>query len=339
MKEFEFVECEADKCIFVSKLKDDIVYLGLFVDDGLVASRNVETLKLILHKLNETFEITVGDSNVFVGIQIQRNRIEKTLLIHQTAYTKKLIGKFRMTDAKPLSVPANPHVKLLSFEEGEEKLSNVPYREAIGSLVFLAAVTRPDIAFAVNAVSKFTNEHTAEHWRAVKRIFAYLSGTVDLGIEYRSSGSESKLLGFSDADFAGDLETRRSTTGYVFCLANGAITWNSKRQRLVTLSTTEAEYVAASTATRELVWLRKLLSDIGCPCEEATTLFIDNQSTIKLVKNPVFHKRTKHIDIHYHFIREKLDEKLVKVKYIPSEEQRADILTKAVTRDRFYEKE
>lgn len=335
LKEFDFEECEADRCIFVRKSKNDTVYLGLFVDDGLIASENIETLEHILKKLSETFEITIGDSNFFVGIHIQRKRIEKTLLIHQAAYTKKIIEKFRMQDAKPLSMPADPHVKLSAYEEGDEELSKVPYREAIGSLVFLSSVSRPDIAYAVNTVSRFTNKHTVEHWKAVKRIFAYLIGTINHGIEYRSGGRDSELVGYSDADFAGDPETRRSTTGYVFFLANGAITWSSRRQKLVTLSTTEAEYVAASTATRELVWLQKLLSDIGCPCEGETTLFVDNQSAIKLVKNPVFHKRTKHIDIHYHFVREKVEENLVKVQYIPSGEQRADILTKALPRDRY----
>ena len=151
----------------------------------------------------------------------------------------------------------------------------------------------------------------------------------------QSGGGKSELIGFSDADYAGDIETRRSTTGYVFYLANGAVSWSSQRQKLVTLSTNEAEYLAASVATRELVWLRKLLKDIGCPCAEETTLFVDNQSTIQLVKNPVYHKRTKHIDIRYHFVREKIESKDALVEYVPSEKQRANIFTKALPRERF----
>lgn len=152
---------------------------------------------------------------------------------------------------------------------------------------------------------------------------------------YRNGGSNFELIGYSDADYAGDIETRRSTTGYVFCLANGAVTWSSQRQKMVTLSTTEAEYVAASTAVRETIWLRKLLSDIGCPCASETTLYVDNQSAIKLVKNPVFHKRTKHIDIRYHFIREKTESKEIKVEYVPSENQLVDIFTKPIPKDHF----
>ena len=170
-----------------------------------------------------------------------------------------------MADAITVNVPADPQAALSSTEENDEKTINVPYREAVGSLVFLAAVSRPDIAYSVNSVSKYLSDHNAAHWRAVKQIFAYLKGTSNYGIEYANGGSKAELIGFSDADYAENIETRRSRTGYVFCLANGAITWSSKRQRLVTLSTTESQYVAASTSAREVVWIRKLLSDIGCP--------------------------------------------------------------------------
>lgn len=319
LHEFEFKECEADKCVFVGRVKSEKIYLALFVDDGLIAANSIETLKLVIERLSATFNITVGDSSMFVGVQILRDRESKSLIIHQSSYTRKIIEKFGMANAKTLSVPADPHVMLAPYQDGEERSSNVPYREAVGSLVFLAAVSRPDITYAVNSVSKFVNNHKIEHWQAVKRIFAYLSGTVDYGIKYESGGSELELIGFSDADYAGDVETRRSRTGYVFCLTNGAFTWSSQRQKLITLSTTEAEYVAASTAARELIWLRKLLSDIGCPCVKESTLFVDNQSAIQLVENPVYHKRTKHIDIHYHYVRERVEDHKIVVKYVPSE--------------------
>lgn len=163
LKEFEFTECEADQCIFVGKFEREIVYLGIFVDDGLVASRNIETIDYILGKLSETFEMTVGDSSVFVGIQIKHDRNEKKMLIHQSAYTKKIIEKFRMSDTKPLCVPADPNVKLAPCTAEDERATDVPFREAIGSLVFLASITRPDIAFAVNMVSRHTNDYTTEH--------------------------------------------------------------------------------------------------------------------------------------------------------------------------------
>ena len=161
----------------------------------------------------------------------------------------------------------------------------------------------------------------------------YLKGTSKVGITYRNGGSDFNLVGYSDADFANDVETRRSTTGYIFELSNGPITWCSQRQKSVALSTTVAEYIAACEATKEATWLRLLLNDIGCQCTSPTIINIDNQSSIKLVKNPEFHKRTKHVDTRYHFIREKYQERAINVCYVPSELQLADILTKALPRE------
>ena len=238
-----------------------------------------------------------------------------------------------MGDAKSLSVPADPHVALNPVVEGEEKAEKVPFREAVGSLMFLAIVSRSDIAYAVNSVSRFLNNYSNDHWRAVKRRLAYLSGTIGHAIEFRGGGSEH--VGYSDADYAGDVETRKSTTGYMFQLAGGPITWASQRQKIVTLSTTEAEYVAASATSREAIWLRRLLSDVGCPCVSATVIFVDNQSAIRLVRNPEFHRRTKHIDIRYHDICEKVEEKVLKIEYVRKEQQKADVFTKALARERF----
>lgn len=290
--------------MFSGEYEGMIVYLALFVDDGLIACKSREILRKVMARLNREFEITLGDGSSFVGLQIFRDRVRKSVFIHQSLYVKRVIEKFGMSEAKAVSVPAEPHTVLCPAETSEECASSVPYREAVGSLMFVAIVSRPDIAFAVNTASKFLNKHNLSHWQAVKRILAYLVGTVNMGIEYRSGGSEPELMGFSNADYASDLETRRSTTGYVFSFANGAVTWSSQRQRLVTLSTTESEYVAASVAAREAVWLRNLLDDVERRCDGATPLYVDNQSTIKLVKNPEFHKRTKHIDVRYHHIRE-----------------------------------
>lgn len=240
-----------------------------------------------------------------------------------------------MIDAKTVSVPADPHSHLQPVKDEDDCKVKVPFREAVGSLMFLAVVSRPDIAFAVNVVSRYLSSYDSSHWEAVKRIIRYLKGTVNVGIKYENGGSALKLSGYSDADFASDVGTCRSTTGYVFTLAGGPVTWSSQRQKFVTLSTTEAEYVAAASAAKEAIWLKKLLNDIGCQCSQATTLYIDNQSAIRLVKNPEFHKRTKHIDIRYHFIREKVESNELAVSFIPSNLQLADIFTKALPRDRF----
>jgi hypothetical protein len=169
------------------------------------------------------------------------------------------------------------------------------------------------------------------HFASFPTSTSYVSGTIEYGIEYFCSEKACELIGYSDAYYANDIET----TGYLFELANGPVTWCSQRQKLVTLSTTESEYVAASVASREAIWLRKLLKDIRPQCEKATVIFVDNQSAIKLVKNPEFHKRTKHIDVRYHYIPEKVNAKEIKVEYVPSELQKADIFTKALTKEKF----
>ena len=335
LKEFRFKETDADKCIFVGHVGQSTVYLALYVDDGLIAAESREILEFVLEHLRKAFKITIGDASLFVGMQIERDRVRKLTFVHQSAYARRVLEKFGMIDAKSMSVPSDPNVILNPVLEKDKVAVKVPYREAVGSLMFLAIVSRPDIAFAVNSVSKFLNNPSYDHWRAVKRILAYVSRTLEYGIEFRGGGSVLELIGYSDADYAGDVETRRSTTGYIFELAGGPVTWASQRQKLVTLSTTESEYVAASVTSREAIWLRKLLSDIECPCADATTIYVDNQSAIRLVKNPEFHKRTKHIDIRYHYIREKVDADELHVEYLCAEEQKADIFTKALSKERF----
>jgi len=279
------------------------------------------------------FSLKVGNVDTFVGMQIERNKSNKNIFMHQTAYILRIIKRFNMMDANPVSVPADSHTILT---DNDQDTVNVPYREAIGSLMFLALVTRPDIAFAVNVASRYVNNHKNNHWMAVKRIFTYLLSTIDYDLLYKNQDNNNEILvGYSDADFAGDIDTRRSTTGYIFTIDNMPVTWTSQRQKLVTLSTTESEYVAAASAAKEIIWLRKLLKDIDCEMSAPTTLFVDNLSTVKLIKNPEFHKRTKHIDIKYHFIREKVVNQEIDVKHISSEKQMADLLTKALPRDRF----
>lgn len=218
LQRYKFVQTDADECIFYSNFKGCVIYLALFVDDGLVACKSRAALDGVLKKLRSEFEITIGSCNNFAGLQIIRDRIKKTMFLHQGAYTRKILELFRMSQAKRVSVPADPSVALQPVESDEEKLCNAPYREAVGSLMFLATVSRPDIAFAINTASKFVNQPSEKHWHAVKRIFAFLVGTKDVGIMYRSDGSEPQLIGYSDADYASDLETRRSTTGYLFSL-------------------------------------------------------------------------------------------------------------------------
>jgi hypothetical protein len=194
--------------------------------------------------------------------------------------------------------------------------------------------TRPDLAFAVSVVSRFASNPTDRHWTAVKRILKYLAGTISMGLVFR--GSLTSLNGYTDSDWAGDHDTRRSTSGYVFNVGSAAISWSAKRQPTVSLSSCEAEYIGQTQATKEAIWLQGFLKQIHPDLDGgATIIYGDNQGAIALAKNPQFHARTKHIDIQHHFVREKVAEGRIQLKYVPTTQQVADGLTKPLCRDKF----
>lgn len=208
------------------------------------------------------------------------------------------------------------------------------YARSIGLLMYLMMGTRPDIAFAVSALSRYMANPTTAHINAARRVFRYLQGTRDFVLTYR--GDMKSLVGYTDADWAGDLATRRSTSGYIFNLGSGAISWSSKRQPTVALSSCEAEYMGETQATKEAIWLRRLLGELmGRPEPAATVIFGDNQGAIALARNPQFHSRTKHIDIQHHFVREAQENGEVNMQYTPTEEQIADGMTKALPKEAF----
>ena len=227
--------------------------------------------------------------------------------------------------------------KLMSAEEGFQatQKQKTRYQLAVGSLMYAMLGTRPDLAFAVSVVSRYAHNPTSKHWGAVKRIFAYLKGTVNMELTFQ--GTLSDLVGYTDSDWAGDQATRRSTSGYVFNVGSAAISWSSKRQATVALSTCEAEYIGQTQATKEAIWLRSLLTSLRPNSNVLETVIIygDNQGAIALAKDPRSHGRTKHIDIANHFCREKVADKSVAFEYTPTDKQVADGLTKPLARDRF----
>ena len=335
LKKFKFVCIDADKCIFVGFIFGFIIYLALYVDDGLLICKSKLAIEKVLSELKKEFEITSGDADEFVGMEISRDREKRTIKISLAAYIRKLLAKFGMSDANPSSTPAEPGL-YLRRNNGSER-HNFPYREAVSSLLFAARVSRLDIEYAVNYVSQFLDDHGQDYWQAVKRIMRYLIGTCEFGIVFGSSGSEcdDKLKGFTDADFAGCVETRRSRSGYVFLLNGAPVSWLSQRQPIVSLSTTEAEYIALTHGTREAVWLRRMLLDLNV---HFTTLpmYVDNKSAINLAHNSEYHKRTKHIDVRFHYVREVVESKQIKIEYIQTSDQLADLFTKPLPKVQFY---
>jgi hypothetical protein len=325
--QYGFTRSDADSCVYFQRDENNITIMAIWVDDGLLCSNHQSKLEDIVNYLSEKFEITSGPVDHFVGLEISRDRCKGLIHVSQQAYVKKILTRFRMGDCKPRSIPADP-CSHLEKQCSTFETQDYPYREAIGSLMFAAICTRPDISYAVSQVAKYSSKPSYVHWEAVKRIFAYLKGTISFGISYFRGVKDGVLLAFSDSDFAGDADDRRSTTGNIFILNGGPVSWRSQKQKCVALSTAESEYIAASMATKEVVWLRRLLMEIGCQQNNSTPLFCDNQSAIRLVYNPEFHQRTKHIDVKFHHIRDMQIQQEISIQYIPTENQLADALTK-----------
>lgn len=325
LESYKLKSSTADPCVFTGTERR--IILGIFIDDGIVAASHEEDITDLMNFLMKEFKIRIMEAENFVGLEINRST-DGSIRLCQMAYTKKILEKFRMLNAKPMATPAENNSSV-----SPEPVTNYPFREAIGSLMFLAVGTRPDISFAVGRASRSLNQPTSADITAVKRIFKYLRGTMSYGILYEKT-SKFTLECFSDSDYAGCPITRRSTSGYVLNLGSGAISWCSQLQKCVVTSSTEAEYVAGSLSIKELIWLRRLVNDLRIDCE-SVWLRMDNQSAIRLVENSEPHKRTKHVDIKFHFIREKFREGLFDLGYVPTENQVADILTKPLSKVKF----
>src|SRR5271169_1504954 len=330
--EFEFKMCESDRSIFMHTNKKGLkTYIALYVDDFLISSEDNDDLVEIKRRLSERYEMKDrGIARKFLGIQIEYGG-DGSIKIHQEDYLRDILARHGMSDCNPIATPLDTSVKLTITTDSEPRASQKEYQTIVGELMFAAIATRPDIMCTVGQLSQFNSDPSSKHLLAANRVLRYLKGTLTLGIKYRKPPV--KLTGLTDADWAGDVNTRRSTTGYVVMLNNGAIAWRSKRQVTVALSTTEAEYMALAEATKELKWMWQFLTELGQgPGEEATVLCTDNQGAIALTKNPISHAKSKHIDIHHHFVRDAVMDKIIWLQYIPTEDMTADSLTKALSR-------
>lgn len=251
---------EADPCIYVSITKTSTTLLGIYVDDGLLASTDNSVIERMIKYLEKAFELYVEELSCFVGMQVDIDELKGTLKIHQTAYITQMLKKFGMSECHAVKTPGNPSIKLQAATE-EDEVANFPYREAIGSLMYAATSTRPDIAFYVCKLARFMEKPTAVHVTAVKTIFRYLKGTISRGIIYKRD--DDKKLNYTDADYAGDLDERYSTSGHVCLIAGDAVIWASRLQKIQAQSTCEAEYVAAAELVKNVLWMRQLLKDLN----------------------------------------------------------------------------
>lgn len=333
MKSIDFKQSEADSCIFI-KNYETLNVVAVYVDDLIVITKTEEAMITLKSKIESRFKMKdMGKLHYCLGISIVQDEEKKILWMHQEQYILKLIEKFGQADAQKYETPSDLNVKLVKEDNISKPTDQEKYQSIVGSLLYAAMATRPDIAQAVGVISKFCSCPNESHMTAAKRILRYLNGTSNLALKFQKSGES--LCGYADADWAGDQDDRRSTTGNLFMMADGPVSWLSKKQATVALSTSEAEYVAVSIASQEAIWLRRLLKDLGIDQGKPTPIMEDNQGAIAMSRNPIGHARTKHIDIRYHFIREQVQEGTISLHYCPTENMIADLLTKAIPKEAF----
>ncbi|GKA42664.1 putative RNA-directed DNA polymerase [Tanacetum coccineum] len=314
----------SDHCVFFQRFgDDDFIILLLYVDDMLIVGKNIGRIAQLKQDLSKSFAMKdLGPAKQILGIRIFRDRGAKKLHISQEQYIEKVLRRFNMDKAKVVSSPLTPNFKLTdkdcpSSKKNIEKMDRVPYASAVGSLMYAMVCTRPDLAHAVGVVSRFLSNPGKKHWEAVKWIFRYLRGTFKLGITF--GNGKPMLVGYTDSDLV--------------TFAGGAVSWQSRLQKCVALSTTEAEYVAATEACKELLWLKRFLQELGFK-QQRYAVLCDNQSTIHLAKNSMFHKRTKHIDIRYHWIRDAIEDGMFELNKVHMNDNASYMLMKAVAREK-----
>ena len=298
LKKMGFVQASSDPCIYrASSGKEPFLLLGVYVDDIVLATKTSARLEEVKKALAQKFDIKdMGKLHHFLGMKIIQDEATGKVWIGQPAYTESLLQRFGMEMAKPVATPVDTSTKLMKTLADDECFDQRQYQSAIGSLLYLSVATRPDIAFAVSNAAKFSGNPAKQHWTAVKRIMRYLRGTANLGLVFTPQES-GKCVGYSDADWGGDTDDRKDICSRLAVLL--LVSWRSKKQTCVALSTAEAEYVALASAAQEAMWLRQLTAEMGIDTPaKAVTIFEDNQSAISMTKNPEFHGRTKHISIY-----------------------------------------
>eukprot|EP00268_Persea_americana_P015414 TRINITY_DN17101_c0_g1_i5.p1 TRINITY_DN17101_c0_g1~~TRINITY_DN17101_c0_g1_i5.p1 ORF type:complete len:525 (+),score=94.13 TRINITY_DN17101_c0_g1_i5:1509-3083(+) len=322
-----FKSSSADPSLFIKKTPTMCTILLLYVDDMIITGDDNAEITRLQEALSIRFEMkSLGEASCFLGLEVEKS---DGYFVSQKRYAASLLNRFHMEESKAMTTPMEPFLRLTK-DEGKPLEDATLFRQLVGSLFFLT-ITRPDITFSVGVVSQFMEKPCEGHLITAKRILHYDNGTLNFGLLYKQHVSFS-LSGFVDADWAGDVNDRRSTTGYCFNTGSAAVSWCSKKQTTVALSSCEAEYMAATMATQECIWLKRLIQDLVSVFNLPVPIYCDNESAIKLAGNPVFHARTKHIETHYHFVREKVLTEDVELQKIQTEDQVADIFTKALAK-------
>ena len=331
-----FVPIPADTCVFINSQSG--VIISVYVDDLLIFSSKISCINAVKKQLKQEYKVRdLGEVDQILGVRVQRNRQTRTLTLDQAVYIENFLSKCGMENSRSVSTPIDGYEALTAAIPGEPRTDQLEYQKRIGYLMYAMTHTRLDITFAVAKLSQFCHDPSVRHRVALDRVLRYLNWTTKLGIIF--SGAEGKYipdpLGYADAAYADSSDDRKSTHGMALLLTGSACIWTSTKQRTVSTSTTEAEYVAQCQASKQLVWASRWLQQLGFREGGPIELRCDNQGAIALVKNPENHSRTKHIDVQYHYIREVVEDGLVQISYVPTSEMAADILTKPLTKVAF----
>jgi hypothetical protein len=333
-----FKTVQSDHSLWIYQKDDVKIIIPVFVDDLTIVSKDKSAINSVISHLEKHFKLRrLGGIEFLLGVKVERDRANHTIHLSQRQYILDMLARYGFSDCNPVSTPLNPGTILSeahcpSTPEEAEEMRSVPYISAVGSLLYLAIATRPDIAYTVSLLARFNTRPGKEHWAAVKHLFRYLKGTLDMKLTLSPDTTTSELfVGYSDADHGGDKDNGYSTGAYVIKMGNGVVSWRSKLQDVVTLSTTEAEYIAAVHTGQELKWMHNLLTELGYTFTSPHTLYIDNQSAISVTQNPDHHGRMKHLDLKYFWLRDEVAvKKTLKTVHCPTDFMPADILTKAL---------
>lgn len=330
LKNRGFVNSSVDRCLYILDKNDVIrnIYVILYVDDLLIVTFDEITLTNFKQYLMKQFSMKdLKEIKFFLGINIERK--DGIITLDQNTYLKTVLKRFNMVDCREVNTPLPTKLNYKALDSDE--YYDAPCKNLIGCLMYAMLCTRPDLCLALNLLSRYQKKNNRELWQNLKRVLRYIKGTLNFRLTYKKTIYTELLTGYADADWANNEIDRKSTTGYLFKLYNNnTISWNTKRQNSVATSSTEAEYMALCEAVKEACWLKSLLSSIKLEVLEPITIFEDNNGCIALANNPIDHKRSKHIDIKYHFTRDKVEEKIVKITYMPTGKQLADVFTKSL---------